>query len=300
MASNSLHSVAVNADPCPEQTGTEPTRRPSQLAVEPQYPLRAHDAWTLPVDVLENALGAETFERELHEDEQAVLIAHRGRLLTVTVPALPATSREHLIRLLFTQYIQHEWAAIVLDSELNMHVSDTLENAAPPHGRLAHITDVRTLHDGSVYAPLHGWQCDEAVITALRELITNSLNGVAEDVPHKAYPLPAGIGAAVAVGYDEHGAPRPLVWVRADLPSGLRADLWGYCAALATGTDCVDVEPDENGIYYVGTQRSAVTGPGLALLAAITVQRLGRHPEDCAFPLLSSPAQAEVPPPTAA
>ncbi|MFE1797704.1 hypothetical protein ACFW9L_16240 [Streptomyces sp. NPDC059517] len=229
-----------------------------------------------------------------------MLIAHRGRLLVVTVPALPATSREHLVRLLFTEYIQHESAAVALDSELNVYFSETLEDAAPPHGRLAQITDVRTLHEGSVYAPLHGWQCDEAVITALRELITNSLNGVAEDVPREVYPLADGIGAAVIVGYDEHGTPHPLLWVRADLSSGLRADLWGYCAALATGSDCVDVEPDENGIYYLGTQRSAVTGPGLALLAAITVQRLGRRPEDCAFPLLSSPAQAEVPSPTAA
>ncbi|MEU4616595.1 hypothetical protein [Streptomyces umbrinus] len=94
--------------------------------------------------------------------------------------------------------------------------------------------------------------------------------------------------------------PRPMVWVRADLPSELRADLWGYCAALVVGINRVDVEPDENGIYYVGTERSAVSGPGLALLAAVIVQRLGRRPGDCAFPLLSSLDQAEVVPPAAA
>ncbi|MEU4616594.1 hypothetical protein [Streptomyces umbrinus] len=170
---------------CQEQVGTEPARRPVQSSAKARHPLRAHDAWALSVEVLENALGAETFEQELHDDEQALLIAHRGRLLIVTVPGLPDKSRERLVRLLFTEYIRHGWAAIVLDSELNVSFSETLEDAPrpgeedPPDGRLARITDVRTLYDGSVYAPLHGWRHDEDVIAALRDLITDSLNGVA-------------------------------------------------------------------------------------------------------------------------
>jgi hypothetical protein len=51
-------------------------------------------------------------------------------------------------------------------------------------------------------------------------------------------------------------------------------------------------EPDENGIFYVGMERSPVTGPGVPLLAAVLVQRMGRRPEDCDFPLLTPPAQA--------
>ncbi|MFF7566678.1 hypothetical protein ACFZB4_42835 [Streptomyces pseudovenezuelae] len=303
MATDSLRAVTTNVGPCQEQIGTEPARRPAQASAEARYPLRAHDAWALPVEVLQNALGAETFEQELHDDEQALLIAHRGRLLVVTVPGLPDKSRERLLRLLFTEYIKHGWAAIVLDSELNVSFSETLARPGeedPRDGRLSRITDVRNLYDGSVYAPLHGWRRDEDVIAALRDMITDELNGVAEDIPAEAYPLPDGVGAAVSIGYDKHGAPRPLVWVRADLPSGLRTDLWGYCAALVVGIDRVDVEPDENGIYYVGAERNAVTGPGLALLAAVTVQRLGRRPGDCAFPLLSSLDQAEAVPRAAA
>lgn len=147
--------------------------------------------------------------------------------------------------------------------------------------------DVRDLYEGSAYAPLHGWRSDEEVIAALRTLITDALAGTAEDMPEEVYPLPEDVGAAVAIGYDEQGILHPLVWVRTDIPSGLRADLWGYCAALSASLDRVDVEPDENGIFHVRMERSPVTGPGVALLAAVTVQRLGRRPEDCAFPLLT-------------
>ncbi|MFI5677303.1 hypothetical protein [Streptomyces cellulosae] len=51
----------------------------------------------------------------------------------------------------------------------------------------------------------------------------------------------------------------------------------------------MDAEPDENGIFHVGMERSLVPGPGLALLAAVTGQRMGRRPEDCSFPLLAPP-----------
>ncbi|MEU1185808.1 hypothetical protein ABZ464_51020 [Streptomyces sp. NPDC005820] len=159
---------------------------------------------------------------------------------------------------------------------------------------------MRELYDGTDYGPLHGWRGDEEVIAAVRTLITDALDGTAEDVPEEAYPLPEGVGAAVTMGYDEQGAPHPLVWVRTDIPSGLRADLWGYCAALSVSFDRVDVEPDADGIYYVGMERSPVTGPGVALLAALTLQRMGRRPDDCAFPLLVPPAEEEAATPLAA
>ncbi|MDQ1024768.1 hypothetical protein QF035_002350 [Streptomyces umbrinus] len=309
MATNSLRADTATVGPCQKQADSEPARTPAQASPQARYPRHTHDAWALPIEVLQNALGAETFEKELHDDEKALLIAHRDRLLVVTVPGLPDKSREHLVRLLLTEYIRHGWAAITLDSQQNARFGESLEDEArpieaykgdPPDARVKRITDVRNLYDGSVYAPLHGWRSDEEAIAALRELITDALDGVAEDIPEGAYPLPDAIGAAVTIGYDEHGKPHPLVWVRADLPSGLRADLWGYCTALAVGFHHVDVEPDENGIYYVGTERSPVIGPGTALLAAVTLQRLGRRPEDCAFPLFSSPDQAEMAPPLAA
>ncbi|MEU1456869.1 hypothetical protein [Streptomyces avermitilis] len=309
MATDSLRSVTANAVFRQKQPGTEPTQMVAPTSAQIRYPLNTHDAWALSVEVLQNALGAEVFEQELHDNEQALLVAHRGQLLIVTIPGLSHESKERLIRMLFTQYIRHGWAAVTLDSELNVRFSKSLEEEARPDevskaeplaARLARITDVRNLYDGSAYAPLHGWRDDEEVITALRELITETLDGVAEDVPDEVYPLHDSVGAAVTIGYDEHGEPHPLVWVRADLPSGLRADLWGYCAALAVSFDRVDVEPDENGVYYVGTERSPVTGPGLPLLAAVTLQRLGRRPENCAFPLFPSSHQAEAVPPLAA
>jgi len=305
VATHSLRTVATNASPCQEPSRAES----AQATDQPQYPLRTHDAWALPVDTLLNALGAEAFERELPDEAKAMLISHRGRLLVATLPGLSGKSKKHLIRLLLTEYIKNGWSAVTLDAKLNVNFSESLEDethpgeadkSEPPDARLTQITDVRSLYDGSDYAPLHGWRDDEEVITALRELITNALNGTAEDIPDEAYPLPEDLGAAVTIGYDEQGEPHPLVWVRTDLSSGLRADLWGYCAALAVGFDDMDEEPDKDGIYYVGTKRSPVTGPGLPLLAAVTLQRLGRRPEDCAFPILSPPDQAETESPLAA
>ncbi|MGW3102838.1 hypothetical protein [Streptomyces sp. NPDC001100] len=271
--------------------------------------MRAHDAWALPVEVLGDVLGATFSEKELIDDHQAWLIALRGQIVVVTVPGLSVEEKKHRIRLLFSEYISHGWAAITVNAEEGVTFAETfLEEVdpedcpavEPPEVRPKKIEDVRDLYEGSAYEPLHGWLSDEEVIDALRTLITDALDGTAEDIPEEAYPLPDGVGAAVTIGYDDQGAPHPLVWVRADIPSGLRADLWGYCAALSASLDRVDAEPDENGIFYVGMERSPVSGPGVALLAAVTVQRLGRRPEDCAFPLLPSPAQVEEALPLAA
>ncbi|MGW1614913.1 hypothetical protein ACWCQZ_36830 [Streptomyces sp. NPDC002285] len=295
MAANSVRTVADNAQSPEEQTA---------------FRLRAHDAWALPVEVVGEILGVSYCEQELIDDHQAWLIALRSRIVIVTVPGLSEEGKKSCIRRLFSEYIGHGWATITVNSEEEVTYAETFAEEVdpenfpadedPPDNRPKRNNDVRDLYEGSAYAPLHDWLSDEEVITALRTLITDALAGTAEDMPDEVYPLPEGVGATVALGYDEQGALHPLVWVRTDIPSGLRADLWGYCAALSASLDRVDVEPDEDGIFYVGMERSPVTGPGVALLAAATVQRLGRRPEDCAFPLLPRPAQAEEAPPQAA
>ncbi|WP_251061077.1 hypothetical protein [Streptomyces sp. ISL-100] len=83
----------------------------------------------------------------------------------------------------------------------------------------------------------------------------------------------------------------PLVFLRGDLPLGLRVDLLGFCFALAVGTECGDCVPDENGLIYVGTEARPVCGPGAALLGSLMVQRLGRRPGDRAFTILGPPQQ---------
>ncbi|GHF76762.1 hypothetical protein GCM10018787_27050 [Streptomyces thermodiastaticus] len=82
------------------------------------------------------------------------------------------------------------------------------------------------------------------------------------------------------------------MFLRGDLPVSLRVDLLGFSLALAVGADHVDREPDENGLFYVGTEAGPVCGPGVALLGALMVQRLGRRPGDCDFRLLDPPEEA--------
>ncbi|MFD0314681.1 hypothetical protein [Streptomyces flavalbus] len=307
MALKADRTVTNNARVCDQQPGTSAPH--AQPPASEQAQLRAHDAWALPVEVLGDALGVRFSEKELIDDHEAWLIVLRGLIVVFTVPGLSEAAREHYIRQLFCEYIRHGWPAITVDSEDGVTFVGTFLQEVdpkdcsaidPPDARPKRSKDVRDLYEGSDYAPLHGWRSDEEVITALRTLITDALAGTAEDMPEEAYPLPEGVGALVALGYDEQGRLHPLVWVRTDIPSGLRADLWGYCAALSASLDRVDAEPDEDGIFYVGMERSPVTGPGTALLAAVTVQRMGRRPEDCAFPLLSRPTQAEEAPPQAA
>ncbi|MCX5287049.1 MULTISPECIES: hypothetical protein [unclassified Streptomyces] len=319
MAPNSDRTDTNSARVCEKQSGTGAPHPSTSASQQAALPLRAHDAWALPVEVLGDVLGVTFSEKELIDNHQAWLIALRGRIAVITVPGLSEEVKKQRIRRLFCEHISHGCAAITVDSEDGVTFVETfLEEVDPaetflgeadlkdgpaddpPDVRPKQTKDVRDLYEGSAYAPLHGWRSDEEVIAALRTLITDALAGTAEDMPEEVYPLPEDVGAAVAIGYDEQGILHPLVWVRTDIPSGLRADLWGYCAALSASLDRVDVEPDENGIFHVRMERSPVTGPGVALLAAVTVQRLGRRPEDCAFPLLTPPAQAEAAPPLAA
>lgn len=309
MVPNSDHTVTDSARVCEKQPATGAPRSSTPATEQAASPLRAYDAWALPVEVLGDVLGVAFSERELIDDHQAWLIALRDRILVITVPGLSEEAKKHRIRRLFAEHISHGWAAITVDSEEGVTFAETFLEEVDPEDvpavdpsevRTEQSKEVRELYEGSAYAPLHGWRSDEEAIAALRTLITDALAGTAEDMPEEVYPLPDGVGATVAIGYDDQGVLHPLVWVRTDIPSGLRADLWGYCAALSASLDRVDAEPDENGIFYVGMERSPVTGPGVALLAAIIVQRMGRRPEDCAFPLLAPPAQAEEAPPLAA
>ncbi|MFG3295661.1 hypothetical protein ACGF3G_43565 [Streptomyces sp. NPDC048179] len=297
MEANSDRAVTRSARVREEQSGSSAPHRLTSVSERAPSLLRSHDAWALPVEVVGETLGATFSERELIDDHQAWLIALRGRIVVVTVPGLSEEAKKDRIRRLFSEHISHGWAVVTVDSEEWVTFAETfLAEDDPPDTRPKQSEDVRDLYEGSAYAPLHGWRSDEEVIAALRALITDALAGTAEDMPEEAYPLPDGVGASVAIDYDDQGEPHPLVWVRTDISSGLRADLWGYCVALCVTLGRVDVEPDENGIFYVGMERSPVTGPGVALLAAVTVQRMGRRPDDCDFPLLTPPAQTEEAP----
>ncbi|MFI5722114.1 hypothetical protein [Streptomyces cyaneofuscatus] len=147
--------------------------------------------------------------------------------------------------------------------------------------------NIAELYGDSQWAPRNGWRSDEEVIASLRSLIDHVLDGVTEGFPEEAYPLPDGVGAAVAFGYDETGRRRPLVWVDSRLSDELCADLWGFCAALISVGDKSEERADKDGVLYIGKRRRPVMGPGPELLGALTVQRFGRRPGDCAFPLVS-------------
>jgi hypothetical protein len=178
--------------------------------------------------------GATFSEKELIDDHQAWLVALRGRIMVITVPGLSEEAKKHRIRRFFSEHISHGWAAITVNSEEGVTFAETfLEEVdpadgptdGPPDVRTKQSKDVRDLYEGSTYAPLHGWRSDEEVIAALRTLITDALSGTAEDIPGEVYPLPDGVGAAVTIGYDDQGAPHSMVWVRTDIPSGLRGSI---------------------------------------------------------------------------
>ncbi|OKJ22431.1 hypothetical protein AMK21_04985 [Streptomyces sp. CB00316] len=77
------------------------------------------------------------------------------------------------------------------------------------------------------------------------------------------YPVPEGLGAVAAARYDDEGLAHPLVFLRRDPAVGLRVDLLGCCLALAAGTEYQDREPDDNGLFHVGTAAGPACGPGL-------------------------------------
>lgn len=88
------------------------------------------------------------------------------------------------------------------------------------------------------------------------------------------------MGAAVVVG-----VPEPWISVRADLPADLRAHLWGFCLAVALAVRDGSVTPHRAGLLYVGLERRPVTGPGVALLGALILQRCGKPSPPRDFPV---------------
>ena len=149
--------------------------------------------------------------------------------------------------------------------------------------------DVLALYEDGNWAPKDGWRSDDEVLEELKKTAADHLKGVVEYIPVRMYPLPEGLGAVVGAGYDSDGLAHPLVFLRGDLPVGLRVDLLGFSLALVADAERGDREPDENGIFYVGTDAGPVLGRGVGLLGALMVQRLGRRPGDCDFRLLDPP-----------
>ncbi|MFF9503464.1 hypothetical protein [Streptomyces sp. NPDC014656] len=234
--------------------------------------LRAHDLWALPLEVLTDVMEVGVVELELPQGSLAFPFRKAdGRWIAVQ-SGLPPTERNRLVRDLLFSYL----AEVV--------------GSGRPRSRFRAI-DIRALYAGTYGEPMDGWRDDEEVIASLRSFVSEPLGGVAEDIPESAYPLPDEVGAVIAFGYDRAGRRCPLAWVDSRLPSGLRADLWGFNVALIAEGDVSESQADAEGILYIGRRRRPVRGPGPALLAALTVQRLGRRPQDCDFPLLSPPSQ---------
>ncbi|MFE9426181.1 hypothetical protein ACFYNO_24835 [Kitasatospora sp. NPDC006697] len=143
-------------------------------------------------------------------------------------------------------------------------------------------------------APMAGWQPDRTVILAVRALLTDILEGFAEDILPGECDLPDGIGAVVTCDRPG-GVMRPVVYVRADQPTGLRADLWGFCTALAVLACEGRFSLPAGECLFIGNERSPVRRVGAALLGALILQWLGRKPGDCDFPIYTWAGQAGTP-----
>ncbi|MGW6682167.1 hypothetical protein ACWGBO_20105 [[Kitasatospora] papulosa] len=257
--------------------------------------IRAHDAWALELPVLLDAMNAQAVEIDLgRHGMHAALTVISDRICVLVRPGLSEHQLSVAIRSLLARYI-HRPAHLVVWPQRDGQgvtvkepddVSSDLVLEDPPDV----TADVLHLYGDGNWAPKDGWRSDEEVLKELLKLAAIELGGVVEDIPEEMYPLPDGLGAVVAAGYDSEGLAHPLVFLRGDLAVGLRVDLLGFCLALAAaGAEYEDREPDENGLFYVGTDAGPVCGPGAALLGALMVQRLGRRPGDCAFRLLDPP-----------
>ncbi|MEU9188289.1 hypothetical protein AB0D14_27880 [Streptomyces sp. NPDC048484] len=253
--------------------------------------MRAHDAWALELPVLMGTMNARAVEIDLgQQGMQAALAVISGRFCMLLRPGLSEQETAFSIRSLLARYIHRPASLLTLWPEpggqrvvvKEPDDSSDLKLEDPPDVP----ADVLALYEDGNWAPKDGWRSDDEVLEELKKITADHLKGIVEYIPEEMYPLPDGLGAVVAAGYDSEGLAHPLVFLRGDLPVGLCVDLLGFSLALAADADRGDREPDENGIFYVGTDAGPVCGPGVALLGALMVQRLGRRPEDCDFRLL--------------
>lgn len=258
--------------------------------------IRAHDAWALELPVLMETMNVRAVEMDLGErGMRAALTVISGKLCLLVRSGLNEQQVAASIRSLLARYIHHPAPLLVLWPDADKQGVVVREPDDVSVGALEDPPDVTAdvlhLYGEGHWAPKDGWRSDDDVLQELTEIVAVDLKGVVEDLPEETYPLPEGLGAVVSTGYDSEGLAHPMVFLRGDLPTGLRADLLGFCLALGAGSEYEDRDPDESGLFYVGTDAGPVSGPGAALLGALMVQRLGRRPGDCDFKLLDPPEE---------
>lgn len=251
--------------------------------------LMPHDAWAVPVDVLLACLHAEVREIPaadwLSSSVAAVLIARDDRVELMVEAGSDEGPREEALRAVVNAYL-----APPQQGEAGEERGDKTE---PDRSLMMPLVpaDISALYGAGPWAPINGWRTDNEVIAALQDLMSEVGVSEGREVPPQECPFPEAVGVALAFGVDAAGENRSFVFVRADLPSALRADLWGFALAVASGAPCPDMEPDADGIVYVGSERHLVKRRGAGLLAALMLQRLGRRPGHCGFRCISPPAR---------
>ena len=150
---------------------------------------------------------------------------------------------------------------------------------------------------GGQWEPLDGWQPDDEVIVRLRGLIEQAGGATIDALPQDDFPpdwTRDGIGAAVGLVGDGVAEPHFVVVVSSLLPIDLRADLWALGATLGVMLCEGDVEPNDEGMLFVGIGRSPVTERGTGLLAHLMLRRFGRDSLQVDFPVYRDPAEALV------
>ena len=288
---------------CEPTQGCDPDAAESSVPTENRDVLRPHDVWAAPLDALLGLLQVEVNEAEMPTTNVGCILTEEAGKLDVLLSAtITSRQREEAIRAALCAYLASPEAVgdVALSEESGVHEDADLAAPTPPRLAPRIVADLGTLYQGTNWGPMRGWQSDQDVITALMSLVTETLDGLAQEVAPEECPFPEGVGGAVTWGYREDGEECPCVFVRTDLPSNLRADLWGFCIALACGARAEALEPDEQGIVYVGLERHPVAGRGAGLLGALMVQRFGRRPGHCSFELLTPPQETTETTPIAA
>jgi len=286
----------------PAQVG-KPAPAESGTSEENRDVLRPHDVWAAPLDALLGLLQVEVNETDMPTTNVGcILTEEAGKLDVLVSAALTSRQREQSIRAALCAYLTPSETARDDTLPVVPGVREDADPAAPPPPRPTPriVADLDALYQGTDWGPMRGWQNDQDVISALISLVTGTLDGLAQEIAPEECPFPEGVGGAVTWGYRDDGEERPCVFVRADLPSSLRADLWGFCIALACGARTESLEPDEHGIVYIGLERHPVSRRGAGLLGALMVQRFGRRPGHCSFGLLTPPQESTETAPLAA